>query len=92
MNIPQIKDIRKAYEIYTTRVGLSRTDIEELFDIGPTYANRLKKMAKEHEKEKGLPEYSVRTVRTEEAFECWGIDIKRIRRRARELEKKCTKG
>jgi hypothetical protein len=92
MNIPQIKDIRKAYEIYQTRVGLSRADIEELFGVGRTYAGRLKAMAKEYEKSKGLPEYSVTTVRTEEAFEAWGLDIKRIRRRARELEKKCTKG
>ena len=92
MNIPQIKDIRKAYEIYTTRVSLSRTDIEELFGVGRTYAGRLKRIAKEREIAKGLPEFSSTTVRTEEAFEAWGLDIKRIRRRARELEKKCTKG
>lgn len=89
MNVPQIKDISFAYDLWLNNVGLSRQDIEKLFGVGSTYAGRLKAMAKEYEKEKGLPEYSVTTVRTEEAFECWGIDIKRIRKRVRELERKC---
>ena len=92
MNIPQLKDVRKAYEIYLTKVALSRKDIEELFGIGSTYAGKLKNVAKAYEKEKGLPEHSVTTVRTDEAFLAWGLDIKRIRKRARELEKKCSKG
>jgi len=87
MNVPQIKDLRIAYELYQTRISLSRRDIELLFGVGHTYAQRLKSIAKAHEKEKGLVDYSPLTVRTEEAFEAWGIDIKRIKRRIKELDK-----
>lgn len=86
MNIPQIKDIKKAYEIYQTRTTLSRQDIRELFGVGNTYAGLLKSVALQHEKDIGFVQYSTKTVRTEEAFEAWGIDIERIEKRIREFE------
>ena len=87
MNIPQLPDVRVAYEMYLTKTGLTRKDIEVLFGVGKTYAGRLKALAKEYEKSKGLKEYSVTTVRTEEAFKAWGLDIRRITRRATALRK-----
>ena len=83
MNIPQLKDVKKAYEIYMTRVTLSTKDIQELFGVAHTYANRLRIVAKEKEIEKGLPQFSTTCVRTDEAFKTWGLDIRQIRRRAK---------
>ncbi len=88
MNIPATKKtIPELWEIYTTRLYLTRKDIEAIFGIGTTYAGKLKQIAKAREKELGLTEYSRQTVRTHEAFITWGIDPAELKRRAKENTK-----
>ena len=87
MNIPTTKKtIPELWEIYTTKLYLTRKDIEAIFSVGPTYAGRLKQIAKDREKELGLTEYSKQTVRTREAFISWGIDPKELQRRVKETK------
>lgn len=89
MNIPApVLSIEELYEIYTNTIALTRKDIQRIFGVKQSKAGALKLYAKAKEIEKGLVQYSAQSVRTEEAFESWGIDAKRLERAMKARRKK----
>ena len=77
----QIKDIETAVKIFYTYPELGTAEIQQLFNCGRNSAVKLKAIAREKQKEKGLIPYSDSSVNTRCAYEAWGIDIEDLEKR-----------
>ena len=88
LQIPQIKDIEKAIEIYYSRLDLSNADIKELFgDIGRMKIGSLKKIADGERRRQNGFSWSANRVPTVYAFAAWNLDIKDLEQRAAAMQK-----
>lgn len=86
-NIPKLKNIKDAIEIYYSNKTLGTKDISLLFSVGRNKALLLKKQAIEEMQKDNIPFWNALEVDTETAFKSWGIDIDDLKKRFRELEK-----
>lgn len=88
VRIPQLLDVRKAVEMYYSRLDLSNSDICALFGkISPSTVYKLKLLAEEQRKEDGVACWSANRVNTMCAYKAWGIDIEDLERRVKALDR-----
>lgn len=88
MNIPQIAGVEVAIKLYYAKIALANEDIKELFPgISNATVQGLKQLARAKANELGKMQYSNRTVRTEEAYQAWGLDINSLERRLVKIKK-----
>ena len=86
--IPQITDIKTAIELYYSRTMLSNADIIVLFGKhSKRTIAKLKAMAKNKMSEQKKPIFNALCVDTYAAYEAWGLDIRDLERRYKELKK-----
>ena len=88
INIPQISSIGTAVELYYSRVALSNADITALFaPIGKDKVIGLKRLAREKTAELGKMQWSNQTVRTDDAYLAWGLDIEKLEEKYKKLKR-----
>lgn len=87
VRVPSIKNIELAIQLYYTKHELSRQDIMRIFEVSNTTAYKLKQLANAHSDEKNTPRYNASYTNTADAFEAWGIDIKRLEEGYKHLKK-----
>lgn len=82
MNTP---DTTKLWQTYTEKLFITRADIAATFGVSASTASRMMREAKKAQE--GLPQFNPHTVRTREAYKTWRIDIKELKKRAKEIQK-----
>lgn len=87
VNIPQLVNLKQAITMYYTKTALTNSDIKALFACGPDKVADLKMLAKEVTAEKDKMQWNSLTVRTDDAFEAWGLDIDDLEKRYTKLKK-----
>lgn len=78
-------DTAKLWATYTSKLFLTRADIVDTFGVSASTAARM--IRKAREAQRGLQQFSERTVRTREAYEAWGIDPDELKKRAKEIQR-----
>ena len=88
VRIPQLTDVRKAVELYYSRLDLSNADIKELFgNIGHDTIAKLKALAEKQRMEDGVSKWSATRVNTMCAYKAWGLDIEDLEKRVKALDR-----
>lgn len=88
VRIPQLQDIAYAVELYYSRLDLSNDDIKQLFgEMGSAKMAQLKRIADDKRREMGVAVWSASRVPTVCAYAAWGLDIAKLEKRLRALEK-----
>ena len=83
VRIPQLVDVRKAVEMYYSRLDLSNADIKELFgELSRATIAKLKAKAEEQRKEDGVAVWSANRFVTMSAYKAWGLEISDLEQRA----------
>ena len=87
MNIPPITNIDVALQVYYSHSELGNKEIVKLFGrLSSATVSRLKRLAKDSMLKKGLVSYNAHRVKTDVAFEVWGIDVKDLERRRKKRQ------
>lgn len=88
VRIPQLVDVRRAVEIYYSRLDLSNADIKELFGkLSSSTIAKLRAKAEEQRREEGIAVWSSTRVNTVCAYKAWGLDITDLEKRVKALDK-----
>ena len=88
LNIPTIKNIETALNIYYRHPEIGNKEIAELFgNISNTRIAKLKQIVKVEMIEKNIMSYSSNKINTEVAFVVWGLDVENLAHRMRMLSK-----
>lgn len=88
MNIPQLKDIDIAIQIYYKYPEITAKEIQLLFvKNSKSTINKLKKLAQKQMIEDNINTLSLNKVNTSCAYKAWGIDIKDLENRRNKLKK-----
>lgn len=87
VNIPQLQNLEVAMIIYYNKIELNSKDIRALFgSISSNRISALKKLAKDEMIRNNSPMWDARSVRTEDAFAAWGLNIQTIERNYKKLK------
>lgn len=88
VRVPQIADVKTAYDIYMRYMQLGNKEIKALFGghIGYAKISGLKQMAMDEMLKRGTPVWNVTLVDTSVAYEAWGIDVKTLSARYKKLK------
>mgnify|MGYP000027056708 CR=1 FL=1 len=74
-------DIEKAVTMYYNMTEIGTAEIKELFSIGNTSAANLKRKVYDEMAKRGVRNYYPHCVKTDIAFEVFGLDIEDLERR-----------
>ena len=80
-------DIEKALKIYYSLPEIGTKEIKDLFGVGSTCATSMKKKVREEMAKRGVRNYYPNTIKTNIAFEVWGLDIDDLERRLKALRR-----
>lgn len=82
----QPPDVVKALQTYNKYTELGTKEIQELFgDVSRCTATKLKNQVKDAMIKKGIKSFYPGTVNTKIAYEVWGLDVKDLENRTKEL-------
>lgn len=88
VRIPNIVDVGLAIKIYYETMWLRNKEIRALFGaVGHTTTVKLKNMANDLMRERGLMPWDATSVNTAIAYEAWGLDIADLEKRYSKLLK-----
>lgn len=88
VRIPKVASVEAAVRVFYENTELTNANIVELFgSISPKRICKLKEIARKKSEEKETPVWSAVRVNTEDAFEAWGLDIKKLEARYTRLRK-----
>ena len=88
VRIPQLLDIRKAVELYYSRLDLSNADIKDLFgNMSSSTVAKLKALAEKQRMKDGVSKWSANRVVTMCAYKAWGLDIEDLEKRVKALDR-----
>lgn len=73
--------VEDAVRLYTDMPNIRREHIIKLFHVCESTAGKLKKLAEEKMREKGMSVMDSCSVNIDAAYEAWGIDINDLMRR-----------
>lgn len=80
-------DIEKAVKIYYSMVEIGTKEIKELFGVGNTSAQTMKNKVREEMAKRGIRNYYPHAVKTDIAFEVWGLNIEDLEHRLKALRR-----
>lgn len=80
-------DIETAVRIYYSMVEIGTKEIKELFSVGSTCATTMKNKVREEMAKRGVRNYYPNSIKTDIAFEVWGLDIEELERRLKALRR-----
>lgn len=80
-------DIETAVKMYYSKIEIGTKDIRELFGVGATCATDMKKKVREEMAKRGVRNYYPNSIKTDIAFEVWGLDIEELERRLKALRR-----
>jgi hypothetical protein len=86
-NVPQVRDLAKAVEMYYTRHELAPADIRTLFGCSASTAQKLRRRGKEQMAMDGVPAWNDQYVNTACAFRSWGLEIEKLEQGLRALRR-----
>lgn len=81
----QPPDVVKALHTYNKYTELGTKEVEELFGVRRNKAINLKKQVQEVMAKEGIKSFYPNTVNTRIAYEVWGLDVKDLENRMKEL-------
>lgn len=82
----QPPDVVKALQTYNKYTELGTKEIQELFgDVSRCTATKLKNQVKDAMAKEGIKSFYPNTVNTRIAYEVWGLDVKDLENRMKEL-------
>ena len=80
-NVPQVRDLAKAVEIYYTKHEMATADIRALFGCSASTAQKLRRRGKEQMAMDGVPAWNDQYVNTACAYRSWGIEVRELENR-----------
>ncbi len=88
VRVPQITSVKTAIRLFYEKIEIGNQDILTLFGkMGGRKILLLKRAAKEQMDEDEVPNMNALYVNTKSAYKAWGLDIKDLKERYRELKK-----
>ena len=83
--VPQVKDHELLVRLYYGQTEISARDIQRIFGVSYSTAQRLKARAREEMTAKGTVSWNPRMVNVDDALRSWGVDIGKVERATKKL-------
>lgn len=83
--VPQVSNHELLIRLYYGQTEISAKDIQQIFGVSSSTAQKLKARAREEMEAMGTPNWNPRMVNTEDALRSWGVDIVKIEKAAKKL-------
>lgn len=80
VNVPQVRDLEAAVELYYSKNELAPADIRRMFGCCNKTARLLRLRGREQMEIDQVPTWNPNYVNTEAAFVSWGLDIEKLKK------------
>ena len=88
INIPLIKSVESALNVYYTFPQLRNVEIKQVFgNLSNAKVCQLKELAREKMNELGIPLWNATAVDTNAAYQAWGLNVTDLERRYAKMKK-----